>query len=443
MAKNSKKPSHKETDKQLVNNQIAMLKAENARLNAEVRRLKLDKQSSATANRRGRLMHPANTIRNLAVILLVALSVILLTAANLLFWTGNTIVKQDRFVAATQPIIKDAAVQDTMALYVTNSIFNNVDVQKTVEQALPPKATFLAPQLTSQLKNTTDSTIQKALANPDIQNKWNTALAKQHDRLINFAANYKGDGNISLNDFYTQLSSRLSNTKLAFLANKKLPPKVGNYTVVNAAWLPKFHNLVVNIDTWRLLAVVALVLFVAGAVWLSKNRRRTIYTFILASAAAMIVTLIILHFIKDNITSKVNPLYSEGVNSIIQIVSHSLVLQTLTIFFASLFIGFVAWISSPASLALKTRRQVNLLFNGNLHGRIFSQENKFTVWVQKYKRILQWFAVAAVAAIMLLVRLTLPGLILYGFIMLILVLTIEAIAGQESKLNSPIQKRVA
>jgi hypothetical protein len=157
----------------------------------------------------------------------------------------------------------------------------------------------------------------------------------------------------------------------------------------------------------------------------------------------MIVTLIILHFIKDNITSKVNPLYSEGVNSIIQIVSHSLVLQTLTIFFASLFIGFVAWISSPASLALKTRRQVNLLFNGNLHGRIFSQENKFTVWVQKYKRILQWFAVAAVAAIMLLVRLTLPGLILYGFIMLILVLTIEAIAGQESKLNSPIQKRVA
>jgi hypothetical protein len=134
-------------------NELEKLRLENARLSAEHK--------------------PSRLFRRFGVITLVAISIALLTAGNLLFWFGNTIVKPDRFTDATAPIIKDSTVQQTMALYTTNKIFESVDVQKITEEALPPKADFLAPQLTTQLKSGTEKTLQKTLAKPKFQEKWN------------------------------------------------------------------------------------------------------------------------------------------------------------------------------------------------------------------------------------------------------------------------------
>src|SRR4051812_44689142 len=104
--------------------ELKKLRAENTKLKAENARLK--KKPSATVSKKTS-RQPLNIVRRIGVILLVSFAVALLSIANLLFWFGNTVVKQDRFVAATQPIIKDPEVQKGMALYTTNSIFNNID----------------------------------------------------------------------------------------------------------------------------------------------------------------------------------------------------------------------------------------------------------------------------------------------------------------------------
>lgn len=414
---------------QVSTSELRKLRAENVRLREENAMLK--KKSSANPKHRRR--SPWEIVRKFGVVLLVSFSVALLTVANLLFWFGNTIVKQDRFVAATQPIIKDSAVQNSMALYTTNAIFNNVDVQQFTEQALPPRADFLAPQLTNQLKSFTQSSINKVVANPNFQDKWNNLLATQHQRLVSFASKYQGNGDISLNDAYQQLSASLSTSKLSFLANKKLPPKVGDITVVNASWLPAFHNVVVHIDTWRLLAVILLVISVVAAVWLSRNRRRTIYVFAVASAVMMVVSFITLHIIKGNIIDKVDPQYATGVSHAMQIFFHPLVIQSLTILLAAIFVWVVTWVSGPARSAVIVRDKVGLLFSGKLHGQIFASDNRYTIFVQRNKHLLEWGAVTVIAAIMLLTRLTLTGLMLYILLMAAVILTIEVIGGQTPK----------
>jgi hypothetical protein len=416
--------------------EMARLKKENAKLKKQNSRLK-ENLAKPTAQKK---QHRRHILRKSLVILLVSAAVAVLTVANLFFWVGNTIVKQDRFVAATQPIIKDPAIQSSMALYATNSIFSNVDVQNTIENVLPPRADFLAPQLANQVKSFTKGSLQKVVASPKFQDRWNTALAKQHQRLISFASKYQGDGDISLNDVFQNLSTSLANTKLSFLAGKKLPPKVGDITVISAPWLPAFHNIVTNIDTWRLLAVIILVICLAGAVWLSSNRRRTLYIFSWATAALMVVTLITLHIIRSRILSKVDPQYAEGVQHAIQIVFHSLVLQTITIMLAGLFVGAVAWVSGPARGAAAIRRNVNLIFGGKLHDSIFGAGYGWTVWIHNHKRILEWGVVALVAAIMLLVRLTIPALFAYILLLIVLILAIEIIGGQNSKPGGPGQK---
>lgn len=410
----------KKSDLKKIRAEVSALKTENARL----------KKQSQTKSRNTR-KRTAGVFKKVAVIFLLAVAVVLLIAANLLFWSGNTVVKQDRFVAATEPIIKDPIVQQTMALYTTNKIFDNVDVQQKIESVLPPRADFLAPQLTTQLRGGTEKVFQNVLAKPSFQEKWNQVQARQHERLINFSTKYEGDDKISINEVYTQLSSNLKDTKLAFLADKSLPPKIGEVTVINATWLPVFHNVVTNIDTWRLLAVILLVASIAGAVMLSRHRRRTIYTFSLISASAMAATLVALHVVSNTIVNKAEDQYAEGVRRVLQIVFHSLVIQTITIMAGVVLVGLIAWISGPSRQAVKLRGLVQELFSGKLHSRLFATENKYTLWIRNNKRLIEWLIIGIIAAIMLLTRLTLLGLLLYGLLMLVLILIVELIGGQE------------
>jgi hypothetical protein len=411
--------------------ELEKLRAENARLKAA--NAKLEKKAATHSSMASKNLRPSKLLRSLSVIVLAAAAVALLTAGNLLFWLGNTIVKPDRFTAATQPIIKDPNVQQTLALYTTNNIFKNVDVQKITEEVLPPKAVFLAPQLTSQLKSTTQKTLQNTLAKPSFQEKWNNVLATQHERLVSFASRYNGDGAISLNDVYNQLSASLGNTKLAFLSNKKLPPKVGSITLLNASWLPAFHNVVVNIDTWRLLAVTAFLLCVIAAVWLSKNRRKTLYIISAGAAFFMVLTLVALRITRETIVQKADPQYADGVRSAVQIFFHPLVLQTATVLFAFVLVAFVAWVSGPVKSAAVIRSNAGLLFSGKLHIAIFgNHQNKYISWIHQNKSFLEWAAIALITIIMLIVRVTLKSLILYAFLMLASVLVIETIAGTTS-----------
>ena len=406
---------------------VDRLKAENARLKAENARL--HKQTDISPTKKTR--NPKEILRKSGVIFLVALAAALLTVGNLLFWFGNTIVKQDRFVASTEPIIKNSQVQQSLALYTTNNIFSNIDVQKITEEVLPPRADFLAPQLTSQLKSGTQSILQKALAKPSFQDKWNNIISTQHQRLVNFAAQYNGNGQISINDIYNQLEASLENTKLSFLANKKIPPKIGNITVVSAPWLPKFHNLVTHINMWRLLTLIILVLSIIAAVWLSKNRRRTIYIFSVAIVILMAASLIALRITGETVVGKVDPQYADGVRSAFHIFFNPLKLQTVTIAVAAVLLGFIAWITGRSHGAVVLKNQVGLLFAGKLHTKVFGKDtNKFTTWVQQKRRPLEWSGLILLTVIMLFVRLTFKSLLIYAFLMLLYVLAIEFIGGQ-------------
>jgi hypothetical protein len=201
--------------------------------------------------------------------------------------------------------------------------------------------------------------------------------------------------------------------------------------VLSAPWLPAFHNLVTNIDTWRLLSVLSFVLCLTLAVWLSKNRRKTLYSACIASAVFMLVSLVAIRVMREIIAQKADSQYADGVRSALQIFFHPLVLQTATIFFALIFVAFVAWVSSPSRSAAALRNKVGLLFSGKLHTRLFGEgTNKYADWVNHNKHFLEWGAVGLLAAVMLIVRLTLKSLIFYAFAMLIAVLAIEVVGGK-------------
>ncbi len=410
---------------------LKKLQAENAQLKAENKQLKQKAGKNGAKSRFG-----AKFWRQLGAIFLLSLAIALLVAGNLLFWTGNTIVKSDRYAQSITPIIKNTEVQKAVATYTTDKIFSNVNVDDAVTNVLPPRADFLAPTIADNLQSKTDETLQKILANPDFQDKWNRLQVNAHDRFVTAVKNHGSDGAIDVNEVYQQLSAQLKDTKLAFLANKPLPPKVGDIQIASGSGLSMLNRIITHIDLWRTLAILLFLAFVAVGLWLSRNRRKALVLFATGSAIAMLLTLISLRVVRENIASHVNATYAEAVRQTMQIILHPLVIQTATLMVAFLLVVFVAWVSGPTKSALALKARVNNLFAGKLHKSIFSKgENAFTLWLGKYKRTMQWLAVAIVAVIALMVRLTPRVLVVSSLVLLVIILVIEL-------LSAPAQKRL-
>lgn len=408
------------------NQQLKKLQDENARLRKANEELREQLGNKIVAGSR-----ISNFFRKLAVVLCVSLAVALLFIGNLLFWAGNTVVKTDRYVAATAPIIKNPAVQSAIATNATQQFFANVDVNQVITQALPPRAEFLAPTITEQFKQHSNQAIKQILQRPQFQDRWNAAQEHAHDRFIRLVKEHGSDGSININEVYSDVSQQLKTTKLSFLADKPLPDSVGQIQVVQGRWLTVLQKTIQNIDTWRTVSIVLLVILSGLGIWLSRNRRRVAVILGSLFAVSMFVTAVGIRIIREVIAGKVPSQDSEAVRQAYTIFVHSLVVQTFTILAAALVMIFITWISGSSSNSRKVRLRLEQLFSGKLHGAIFSHgENGFTNWVGKYKRVLEWLIVILVAASTLFARLTPGVLFAQVMIILLLVLATEVLAAK-------------
>lgn len=410
---------------------VKQLQAENRRLRAENKQLRAELRSEATA--------PSKTLiwRKLGVGICILLATLLLVFGNILFWSGNTIVKPDRYTAATAPIIQNKIVQQAIAANATEQLFKQVDIDQITQDALPPRAAFLAPTLSSQIKHQTDDVIQKILQRPQFQQRWNTAQERAHDRFINTVEKYGKDGSIDLNEVYSSISQQLKTTRLSFLADKPLPSKVGKIEVVSGSWLTILQRTIQNIDLWRTLAIILLVAFSALGVWLSRNRRKTVIKLAALFALGMFATILGLRIGAEVISSHAQPQNAAAVREVFTIFTNGLLVQTWTLFAAAVLIAFVAWISGPYRSSQAMRLKIDQFFSGRLHQALFGEnENGFTLWLGKNKRVVEWLIVAITASTVLFIRLTPAVLTTQILVVLLLILIVEVLAAPSTKVTS-------
>ena len=409
-----------------VNKELA---AENVRLRKENEMLK------QRVSRRNNRSWFSRSWRTLTIVVLAVLAGSLLVAANILFWAGHTVVDSQSYKQTITPLVESPQVQTSMALYTTNQVFANNDVQGDIASVLPPRADFLAPTLTGQLKNLTQTTLQKVLASDKFQTTWININVKAHDSLLKLASSPAGqDGVINLNEIYQQLGASLQGTKLAFLANKQLPPKVGDITVLKSNKLHTLHVVSSNINTFKYVSLAIVIAFSALAVWLAERRLRLVISLSFLFAILMALSLIAFRLTASTVSSKVQPEYQSGVSSAASIILHPLALQTWTVLLLLLLVGIGAWLGGASHSAKTSRERFQTLLEGKAHQALFGKhENALTRFVGRGKRRLQLSLVTLIALIMLLIKLSPKLVILYGLLMLLAVIVTEILAAPTSK----------
>jgi hypothetical protein len=397
--------------------QIAELKAENKRLKAQVEARK-SKSSRAW--------------RTALLVLIVSLACSLLAVANVLFWAGRTLVDNQRYTETISSVIEKPAVQQAIADKTTKAIFERVDVNQLLLDALPPRADFAVPTLTTQIQNATKDKANEVVASQQFQEVWVNANSKAHERFINLVRNYEGDGTIDLSDVYAKLVERLGDTKLAFLGNVQLPQKIGSIQILDAPRLKQAHWLVVNLDALRIVTILVFLGLSALAVYLSRNRRKLTIRLGLTYSSLMLISLVAGRISREISVGKVDPQYQEAARQAWQALLHPLVLQTTALLVIGLVVAFVAWVTGTSQNAKRIQKFVDNVFSGRVHQAVFGgKENIYTKWVGRYLANLQWVVLALAFASLLIVSISLENILRVSAVTVLAIAILQISAARE------------
>ena len=116
--------------------------------------------SEGSGKHGGRKKRPFRTRRWLAGFLVVLFSISLF-ATVISVWGARQVLNTDVFVSHIDTAIKDPAVQESIADYVTKELVQAVDPAKKISAVLPKKAQVIVPPIVSGLQDFVHSAVRE------------------------------------------------------------------------------------------------------------------------------------------------------------------------------------------------------------------------------------------------------------------------------------------
>jgi hypothetical protein len=290
---------------------------------------------------------------------LVVLTALLVPISILTVWAVRTITNTDQFVATMAPLAREQVVTDHIAVKATDILFQKVDVQGRLNQALPPKASFAAAPITNQVQGFVQDQFKTLLRSTWFQQAWDKATRRVHSSMVTFL-----DGNqlpagqkaqaiaIKLDPVLEKGIAQLH--KKGITVFDPLQAKLKNATnlSVTVASKPQVKSIrgvfhLAKTFGWAV-PLVALVL-IAGAVAVAVDRRKTLLRL---AVGVSVVTLVVLglvayerNFFITHAAARASPDVTGAVYDTLSHFLHDTLRLTLLV---SVLVAILMWLIGPA-----------------------------------------------------------------------------------------------
>jgi hypothetical protein len=296
---------------------------------------------------------------------LVALGSLLAFLSVFAIWTERQALNTDDWVSTSDRLLHDSTVRAAVGDYLVDQLYENVDVEKELENILPGETKQLAGPAAGGLRQVAGDGAEKVLETSTAQELWEDANRSAHEQLVSVLEN-KGDavstseGNVSLN-----LGSLLTN-----LANQvgigadlaeKLPPEAGQIHILRSDQLKTAQNITIAIKGLALLLSILTFAAFAGAIYLSRGGRWVTVLFsgiglIAAGFAVIVARHIAGGIVVDQLVSaeSVKPA-GEAAWSIATSLMTSI---ATTVIVVGLLFAVAGWLASPTKAAQTVRRVI-------------------------------------------------------------------------------------
>ena len=284
---------------------------------------------------------------------MIALGAILLVVANFTFWAWFTLLNTNGWVAAVGPLTKDPAVSGIISQYVVTELFEQVNIEQAVKQALSPEFEMLSAALVIGLEKIALETVDSLIQSEAFNTVWVGVNRTGHTVVMKVL---KGQGDnlymqsgalvLDLSDIYRFVEDRFG------LADLNLSGQVedGRIVLFQSQQVAVLQELVSYLNTLGLLLPL-LVLLTFVAAWLvSLWRRVTLLWIGVVIAVAMLLSLIIFSVTRSSILVSVqDPLMRDLGRQIVNVVTHGLMVQTIFFMIVGILMAVGAWQAAPDS----------------------------------------------------------------------------------------------
>jgi hypothetical protein len=368
------------------------------------------------------------------VVVLLVVACVLAPIAGTSIWIKNQVTKTDRYVRTMKPLASDPAIQATIATNVTTTLFANVDVAAKAEQALPPRAKFLAGPLANGLRTFTENTTRRFLASPAFERLWVELNTRAHSQLVKVLTGKgrlvqtpNGQVVIDLAPVLARVKQRLHERGVGVFDQVPQGAIPRSFVLFDSKQLEQAQRGV------RLLKALAIVLpllvlaLIAAAIGLSERRRRTLLQASLGIAASMAVLGILLTVGRSvYLDYVVGPhLPRDAASAFYEILVHYLRLGLRVVAAVALLVAAVAFVTGPSRAGVAIRGWFDSAVG---KGAARTGSTPLGRWVAENKRPLQAGAIMLPLAIFLLWSSpTVTLLIVLAVVAVVLLLIVEVL----------------
>jgi hypothetical protein len=336
--------------------------------------------------------------RRITWLTLLSLGLLSLIPASLMLWLHRTVTTSDGYLRAVGPAIHEPAVQQAIQKGASDAIFQRVDLNQMVSQALPDNAQFLTEPVAGQVKTYTNSTIGTIVASPRFADLWVNVNRRAQQRFMKIATTSSGDPTVSVDDLYQTISTQLADTRLAPLANRQLPAGVGTITVATIPALERIPHLVTALDSWTWGLLLLTLVLLAASIWAAPNRRRAVVWTGLGWIVAAVIALVLVRLTRNMALAHVaDPTYRAGAAAFWQTLLNPFLIEILVLMLIGLATLTVGWLLGPGRAAVRLRRTSQLyLADGRAAIWPHAAQNTFIRGLQRYHVALRWLILAVI-----------------------------------------------
>ncbi|HEX6229608.1 MAG TPA: SHOCT domain-containing protein [Solirubrobacterales bacterium] len=279
-------------------------------------------------------------------------------------WTERQALDTDDWVETSDRLIQDETIRTAVGDYLVDQLYENVDVEKEVEDILPGDTKDLAGPVSGGLRQVAGQGADQVLKTSTAQELWRGANRTAHEQLIAVleeeeergVETEEGEVTLNLSTLVTNLANEVGiGEKLA----EQLPEDAGQVTILQSDQLETAQDIVVGIKGLAIVLTLLTFLALGLAIYLARPTRWVTVLFcgvgLIAAAFAVIIFrevaggIVVDELVKEE---SIKPAAEDAWS-----ISTSLMTSiATTVIVVGVLFGVAGWLASPTDSARATRR---------------------------------------------------------------------------------------
>lgn len=392
--------------------------------------------------------------RRILAPILVVLTVVVFTATVPAAWGARTVLNTDRYVATVAPLANDPAVQQSIASKVTAQVFEALNVESVISDALASigdRATVLAGPLTTALRGFVQEQVLRVVQSDAFDTFWIEANRFVHTQVVEVLKGNEEqvsvvEGKVLLNlvplinlalvqiegvagdligrdvtlpqiDPDTPRSEAVNRLEQALGVN--LPDDYGSIQVYDADSLAALQQALYTFQRLLILLLILIPVLVAVTLLVSTRRRRTLIQLAVGGAIGLVLIRRLAIVGRDDLFASVDTQDFPSVRVLTNELMDSLFRYTGILLAIVLLTLLIALLTGPYPWAVAFRRWVGDLgrsVGAAIGGKPLPETGRLR-WIRDHRDGLMLAGGVLAVALFLFVDLTLLAFVVVGVLL--------------------------